>query len=219
MRAGTPSHLLDSYYMIYCEQAFNDFCDRHWPCSFRIRESRCTNVYFGHNDTKGHQNTRGKVIATGDYLPSFHYNNDLSKWIQCLETEIDKIEQARASSRPGLKADDVSLALHARNVQNFYRNIGLASNFISNYTCFCCLREVPLHPLTCGHVLCTPCVHSYGMPRGPGLIDILQCPICLPGEPQPQPTVIHLKPTLAGVRVLCLDGYTYQSLAMLISSS
>lgn len=206
LRAGTPSHLLDSYYMIYCEQAFNDFCDRHWPCSFHIRETRCTNVYIGHNETKGHQNARGKVIATGDYVPSFHYNNDLSRWIQSLEREMDKIERAKASSRPGLKADDISPALHAHNVQTFYHNLGLASNFISHYTCFCCLREVPLHPLTCGHVLCTPCVLSYGMPRSSGFIEILECPICLPRGFRPQPTIIQFKPTLAGVRVLCLDG-------------
>ena len=206
LRAGTPSHLLDSYYMIYCEQAFNDFCDRHWPCNFRIRETRCTSVFYGHNDTKGHQNAKGKVIATGDYVASFNYNKDLSRWIQCLEREIDKIEKAKASSRPALKAVDISPALHARNMQAFYHNIGPASNFISHYTCFCCLREVPLHPLTCGHVLCTPCVLSYGMPRGSGLTEILECPICLPGESRPQPSIIQFKPPLAGARVLSLDG-------------
>ena len=207
LRTGTPSHLLDSYYMIYCEQAFNDFCHRHWPCNFHIRDTRCTNVYFGHNDTKGHQNAKGKVIATGNYIPSFHYNNDLSRWIQCLEREIEKIEQAKASNRPGLfRADDITPALHARNMQTFYHNIGHASNFISHFTCFCCLREVPLHPLTCGHVLCTPCVRSYGLPRESGLTEISECPICLPGESSPQSSIIQFKPDLAGARVLCLDG-------------
>ena len=193
--------------MIYCEQAFNDFCDRHWPCSFQNnRKIRCTNVYLGHTSDKGHQNAMGKVIGDGDYVPSFNYNNDLSRWIQSLEREMDRIEQAKVSSRPGLKADDIILTLHAQNVQTFYHNIGLANNFISHYTCFCCLREIPLHPLTCGHVLCSPCVFSYGMPRGSGLIEILECPICMPRERWPQPTIIQFKHALAGVRVLSLDG-------------
>ena len=205
MRAGTPSHLLDAYYMVYCEQAFNDFCDRHWPCDFRTPKTQCDNVYLGHN-TKGHQNAMGKVIAAGDYVPSFHYSSDLSKWIQSLEREIDRIEKAKISSRPGLNVDDITPTIHARNVQAFYHNIGLDSNFISHYTCFCCLREIPLHPLTCGHVICSACVLSYGVPKGSGLIEILECPICLPREPRPQPTVIQFKPALAGVRVLSLDG-------------
>ena len=196
--------------MTYCEHAFNDFCNRYWPCSFQIRKNRCTNVYLGH-DTKGHQNRAGKVIAIGDYVPSFHYNNDLSRWIQSLEREIDRIEQAKVSSRPGIKADDITPIIHARNVRTFYHKIGLASNFISHYTCFCCLREIPLHPLTCGHVLCDPCVLSYSTPRGPGLMEILECPICLPREPYSQPMMVQFKPALAGVRVLCLDGYTYQN--------
>ncbi|KAL8906193.1 MAG: hypothetical protein Q9171_006376 [Xanthocarpia ochracea] len=48
-------------------------------------------VEVGHN-TKGHQTAQGKVIESGDYVPSFHYNRDLRQWIQCLEKELTKIE-------------------------------------------------------------------------------------------------------------------------------
>ncbi|KAK0515924.1 hypothetical protein JMJ35_001958 [Cladonia borealis] len=204
-RLGTPSYLLDSYYMMYCEQAFNDFCDRYWRCSYSNRKGQCENVQFGHS-TKGHQTAIGKVIATGDYDPSYNYNSDLRNWIQSLEREIEKIEQAKTSCRPNLNMDDITPTLHARNVRTFYHTIGLASNFISHYTCFCCLGEIPLHPLTCGHVLCSPCVRSYGKSKGSGLIEILECPICAREESGPQQTVIQFKPALAGVRVLCFDG-------------
>ena len=56
---GTPTQLLEDYYMTFYEQAFSDFCDRHWPCSFRKKKERCANVNFGHA-SKGHQNQRGE---------------------------------------------------------------------------------------------------------------------------------------------------------------
>ncbi|KAL8916178.1 MAG: hypothetical protein Q9172_006425 [Xanthocarpia lactea] len=40
----------------------------------------------------GHQTAQGKVIESGDYVPSFHYQRDLRQWIQCLEKELAKIE-------------------------------------------------------------------------------------------------------------------------------
>ncbi|KAL8777571.1 MAG: hypothetical protein Q9213_007807 [Squamulea squamosa] len=205
-RLGTPSYLLDTYYMSYCERAFTDFCDMHWPCNFRKGKLQCAKVEVGHN-TQGHQTAQGKVIASGDYIPSFHYNRDLRQWIQSLEREMAKIEYAKDTSRPSVNAENATPAIHVENLRSFYSNIGSASDFKSHCTCFCCLREVPLHPLTCGHVLCSPCVHSYGTPIEAGLIEISLCPVCLPEERRPYPaTTVQFKPKLAGVRVLCLDG-------------
>ncbi|KAL8968226.1 MAG: hypothetical protein Q9183_002563 [Haloplaca sp. 2 TL-2023] len=205
-RLGAPSHLLDSYYMSYCERAFTDFCDMHWPCSFRKGKLQCVKVAVGHN-TKGHQTAQGKLIETGEYVPSFRYHNDLRQWIQSLEKELANIEFAKDTSRPMLNPENVIPTLHVDNLQAFYSNIGSASDFKSHSTCFCCLREVPLHPLTCGHVLCTPCVYSYGTPRDTELIEVSHCPICLPEERRSYlAATIEFKPKLAGVRVLCLDG-------------
>lgn len=178
----------------------------HWPCSFRKGKLQCVKVEVGHN-TKGHQTAQGKVIEAGDYIPSFHYNRDMRQWIQCLERELAKIEFAKDSSRPMLNPENVIPTLHVENLRSFYSNVGSASDFRSHCTCFCCLREVPLHPLACGHVLCSPCVHSYGTPKEAELIEVSKCPICLPEERRPYPaTMIQFKPKLAGVRVLCLDG-------------
>lgn len=192
--------------MSYCERAFTEFCDMHWPCSFHKGKMQCAKVEVAHG-TKGHQTAQGKVIQSGEYVPSFHYNRDLRQWIQCLEREMGRIEHAKDANRPILNAEIATPTLHVENLRTFYSNVGSASDFKSHCTCFCCLREVPLHPLTCGHVLCDPCVHSYGTPKESGLIEVSQCPICLPVERRPHPaTTIQFKPPLAGVRVLCLDG-------------
>ena len=202
---GTPSHLLDSYYMIYCEQAFDEFCNMHWPCNYQKGKMRCANVYFGHT-TKGHQNDQGKVIANGEYVPSFHYDRDLGMWIQYLEREMERVEHAKATARPALFAEDLVPNLHLDNVHEFYRKMGSPGNFKSHCICFCCLREVPIHPLACGHILCTPCVHQYGISKASGLVEVSKCPICLPYESRQHNTLIQFKPQLAGIRTLCLDG-------------
>ncbi|KAL8765647.1 MAG: hypothetical protein Q9209_007327 [Squamulea sp. 1 TL-2023] len=130
-RLRAPSYLLDSYYMSYCERAFTDFCDIHWPCSFRKDKLQCAKPKVGHN-TKGHQTAEGKVIESGDYIPSFHYNRDLRQWIQSLEREMAKIEYAKDSSRPSVNAENATPAIHAENLRSFYSNIGSASDFKSH---------------------------------------------------------------------------------------
>lgn len=153
MRIGTLNQLLENYYMDYCEQAFADFCDFHWQCSFQKKNHRCANVFSGH--AKGHQIAMGKVLAYGDYIPSYHYKIDLCIWLRKLEKEISKIEGFK-DARPNSKVKKSPSDLHLENMKTFYRSIGSASNFRSHYTCYCCLREIPIHPLACGHVLCSP---------------------------------------------------------------
>ena len=204
MRAGTPNQLLEDYYMNYCEQAFADFCDWHWPCNYQKKNARCVNVYFGH--AKGHQNAAGKVLANGDYVPSFHYSNDLARWLFRLDQEINNIQVSKDDARPSRNVEEVLPALHVENMKTFYREIGSASNFRSHITCFCCLREIPVHPLTCGHVLCSPSERSYGVSKGRVLMEMLQCPICLAQDLWMSSCLIRFMPPLAGVRVLCLDG-------------
>ena len=194
--------------MAYCEQAFSDFCDRHWTCNFSLKNERCVNVNFGHI-SKGHQNREGKVIASGGFRPSFHYIRDLGSWIQGLEREIVQIQENRDKallSEPDLNAEEITSRLHVDNINNFYTQMGSASNFISHSTCFCCLREIPVHPLSCEHVLCTPCVRSYGKPDKRGSIKISECPIGGVEERWLEPCLVQFKPPLAGVRILCLDG-------------
>lgn len=203
MRAGTPKQLVEDYYMDYCEKAFSDFCDWHWPCNFQKKNFRCANVRSGH--AKGHQNTAGKVMAPGLYSPSFRYYNDLGRWLRRLDQEINNIQNSKGDARSSLNVEAVP-TLHVANMKNFYRKKGSPRKFRSHYTCFCCLREVPVHLLTCGHVLCSPCVRSYGVPKGRVFMEMLKCPICLVDDIRMPSCLIRFMPPLAGVRILCLDG-------------
>lgn len=193
--------MLDDYYMSYCEQAFAYFCDRHWPCNFMKRGLRCANPYSGH--AKGHQNANGKMLAKGAYDPSFSYGNDLWTWTLRLEREINNIQVSKDNAESSLKVKKSLTTLHLENIKTFYGKIGSANNFQSHCTCFCCLREIPIHPLACGHILCSSCVRSYGVPKGRILMEVLSCPIC---KAQNYGRLIKFMPPLAGVRILCLDG-------------
>ena len=205
MRAGTPIKLLENHYMNYCEQALDEFCSRHWPCDFRGNKNvGCVNVKSGH--AKGHQDKEGNVLAWGDYTPSFHYKSLVGYWTLELSEKVNSMQEYKDHARPGLDIEKVIPTLHVENMRNFYQDIGPSSNFINHYTCFCCLRESPVHPLTCGHVLCSPCVRLYGVPKDTGFIEMSECPICpAPGLLIP-PRLIKFKPSLAGSRILCLDG-------------
>ena len=187
--------------MDYCEQAFALFCDFHWPCDFQKKNLSCANVSSGH--ARGHQNALGKLLAYGVYVPSFHYKNDLDRWMVRLDQEINNIQASKWDGRPSLKVEESPSTRHLENLETFYRTIGSASNFRSHYTCYCCLREIPIHPLACGHVLCSPCVRSYGKHNGKVFMEMSSCPIC---HVQDSGTLIKFMPPLAGVRVLCLDG-------------
>lgn len=204
MRTGAPSQLLEHYYMDYCEQALDEFCCRHWPCQFRSGCKPCVNVKFGH--AKGHQDAAGKLLRKGDYTPSFHFKSLMGYWTVWLGERIKSIQESKDHIRPSLDIEKVIPAMHHENMRKFYKDIGPTSNFRSHYTCFCCLRESPVHPLTCGHVLCSPCVRFYGVPKDEGSLEMLECPICPAKSVLNPPCLIGFKRPLAGSRVLCLDG-------------
>lgn len=95
--------------------------------------------------------------------------------------------------------------LHHELMNAFYEKLAPANHFISHSTCFSCLSELPKHPLPCGHVICTSCSHSYGEAKGKGLIELTSCPLHASTHWDYQ-CYIKVKPALAGVRILCLDG-------------
>ena len=204
MRTGTPNQLFEDHYMEYCEQAFTDFCEWHWPCNFQKKDSRCVNVYSGH--AKGHQNAAGKVLAVGSFVPSFHHNNELCKWIQRIDKDLNKIQISKDDASPGFNVDEVISKLHIENMKTFCKEMGHTNNLSSHYTCFCCLREIPIHPLACGHVLCSACVCSYGVSKDTGTVKMDNCPICQAQNLRQSSSLVCFMPPLAGARVLSLDG-------------
>jgi hypothetical protein len=94
-------------------------------------------------------------------------------------------------------------------METFFERVPEAKMFISHSTCFCCLMQVPQHPLRCGHVLCTACIKAYGSPKQSRVTwEMKYCPLH-EGETQERGTstwVIKFKPEFAGVRLLSLDG-------------
>ena len=194
--------------MDYCEQAFNEFCDRHWPCNFRRSDTLCVNVAVGHE--KGHQDHTGRLFSSGAYVPSYNFKKDFNSWIQLLQHHLNDMQKSKNKAALGRsESADVEFTfnLHRINLQKFYREIGSAKRFKSHFTCFCCLRGGPIHPLLCGHILCNACVRLFGKSKGKDFIEMAECPLEGRESYWHQPCVIKFMPRLAGARVLCLDGY------------
>ena len=214
---GKALDLFDKFYARSCVAALEHFCDRYWPCSFVSKKGKsCVNVRSSHA-AKGHQSAYGKIISSGPYESAFSSFNFSDNWIAFLKDRLQRIEaefqEKRNATVPKkdnpLTANDRILAynLHKKYMGSFFRSYeGFdASTFISLTTCFCCLMEVPEHPLQCGHVLCTQCVKAYGFQYDSHSMLMNYCPLdsTLSFD---KPWVIHFKPEYAGVRILSLDG-------------
>lgn len=206
---GPADQLLEKQYLYHCDSALEDFCAIFWPCTFHNkRGERCVNVKERH--TKGHQNRRGNIIGTGPYEAKFTFDDFAEEWLQYLRQSVLEIEKGLNSEVVTSQSTDIVIMtkIHQVNVNSFYHRVGGAQRFVSHCTCFCCLRELAEHPLPCGHVLCTPCIHGYGKPHNelPGSYTVASCPLHDFDAVFRVPSEIIFKPQLAGVRVLALDG-------------
>jgi hypothetical protein len=162
--------------------------------------------------TKGHQNQRGSIIGTGSYEATFTFDGFAEDWFCFLRETVlrfqEKLDTAMLTS-PAADELEITTKLHLANVNMFYHNAGGAQMFVSNTSCFCCLRELAQHPLPCGHVLCTPCIKGYGQPHRElsASYEMSSCPLHERHTVFKAPWQVYFKPPLAGVRVLSLDGY------------
>jgi len=192
------------YYGHHCEAAFVTFSNRHWICEYGEGKNACVNVRQAHS-SKDHQNALGS-ITPGTYMCSFKPESAMAEWIQQVSSWLDQLQVDREHnfSIANSTLIEYTTKAHRTILQHFYSNAGGASRFKSHTSCFCCLRELPEHPLLCGHVFCTACVLSYARPHGHGTYEFWYCP--LHSDDSLEPSLITLKPALAGVRVLCLDG-------------
>lgn len=200
--------MFDEYYIDPCEDALEDFCNTYWPCNFENKSGRCTLAKSGHNQ-KGHQNAEGKILATGKYRTDFYADNYAETWIDDLRWNLDVIQkdlQFRMSLQPQSDEQEIAFKLHRDKMDSFYTTISGAKNFMSNSTCFSCLRGLPEHPMPCGHVLCTVCVKSYGHKSDKTIVQLSSCPLHTHETQWQPPWKISIKPQYAGVRVLSLDG-------------
>ena len=180
----------------------------YWPCNFKNRHGRCCNMKSGHNP-KGHQSSDGKILAAGEYQSDFQADNYADEWIENLRHNLDDIQrslQDALTRLPHMTEQEAASRLHREIMNDFYIRLGRVSNFVSHSTCFSCLRELPEHPLPCGHVLCAPCVEAYGIRCDKTLIRMKACPLHVYETQWLSPWQIRVKPLYAGVRILSLDG-------------
>ena len=115
-----------------------------------------------------------------------------------------------SSSSIGVETTEEEAAskLHHQTMNEFYQRLAPAEHFVSHTACFCCLRELPEHALRCGHIFCSACMRSYGSTKEKkGFICLKSCPLHSHATQWKFPFEIKVKPALAGVRVLSLDGY------------
>ncbi len=194
--------------MVYCDDAIEDFCDRHWPCEFSSSEGRCTNVRSGHSP-KGHQLRNGKSFGSGPYQSSFSTEFYSDTW-KCkihhdLEILLNMLREAGDDYEP---EELVASRIHKDSVLTpFFQHVKSSEYYVSHSTCFSCLIAPPEHMLPCSHVICTPCLQAYGAAKGKVLMEITSCPLW---HERPmtwdKPWQIVLKPASAGTRILTLDG-------------
>ena len=190
------------------DRALDEFCNNWWPCKYRLKDKRCINTKTGLS--KGHQDKSGRPFGSGPFESYFIADRYRPTWHHCLRLNLDQIRQSMQrtySNVPRQKVGEAQFAadLHLRRLNEFYENLGNVEDFSSNAACLCCLRELPEHPLPCGHVLCSLCVRGFGQPRSKMVFTFNCCPM----HPHNRWDVEHrisLKPYLAGTRVLTLDG-------------
>ncbi|KAF8852713.1 hypothetical protein BDZ45DRAFT_807214 [Acephala macrosclerotiorum] len=204
---GTHSVLLLHYKESY-SRALKDFCEICWPCSFMYKGAHCVNTQRGH--ARGHQDAHGNLLYTGPYVSTGGFTEESfgDDWHKMLESNLDQTRVRMSKMMRGEIAKEEQSAaaeLHLERINQFYSKLGDLSRYRNHAACFCCLREFPEHPLPCGHVLCTPCVKSFARRKNRVTYVLDWCPLHK-HERWGQEWEIAVKPALAGVRILTLDG-------------
>jgi hypothetical protein len=187
-----------------CDYALNEFSNAYWPCKFQNNQGSCANKKVGHS--KGHQNWHGKIIGSGNYKSDFSSDTFKEEWHDILKKEmVQKSLNVNTIMQKDTNVieEKVIEDLHFELMQVFYKDLGGAGKFQSHATCLCCLGELPEHPLRCGHVLCTACIHSYSSSNEESSLAMDSCPLHKEETALEAPWSM---PQLAGIRIMCLDG-------------
>lgn len=211
-RKGRVDELFSNYEKFF-DWAMGEYLELHYPCSYVSPDGtrQCMLVKARHQP-KGHQDNLG-IIAAGDYQAAFD-SSFIHRWKAQLRSAIEglhrdfsyELEQAsQIQDTNAIPEERIALDLHIEYLNNFFEAVGPAASIVSHSTCFCCLMDVPEHPLPCGHVLCTACIKAYGK-QHKAAVSLPCCPLHREATNWARPAVIKFKPAGAGVRVLALDG-------------
>ena len=211
-RKGRVDELFSNYEKFF-DYAMGEYLELHYPCSFVSPDgTRQCQLVKARHQVKGHQDEEG-IICAGDFVAAFD-RKFVSGWKSQLKAAIEgihrdfsyEIEQAsQVEDTNAIPEERIALDLHIEYLNQFYETVGPAAAIVSHATCFCCLMDVPEHPLPCGHVLCNACIKAYGKEDRLS-ISLSCCPMHREATRWAIPAVIKFKPAGAGVRVLALDG-------------
>lgn len=202
-------------YIDHFDETLDDFCEKIWPCEFVSSKGRCVNVRAGHTQ-KGHQLSRGQILAAGDYVSHFTAETYRQEFRSHIFTNLQELLSSLTTLTGNSGAEhEAASKLHESMILGpFYRHVGGAENFVSHSACLSCLVLPAQHCLPCGHVVCTQCAKDFGTPRGQNQVEMKFCPLHK-DETLDLRQMVMLKPDNAGVRVLSLDGGGVRGVIML----
>lgn len=210
-RKGRVDELFTNYEKFF-DYAMGEYLELHYPCSFVSPDGRQCQLVKARHQPKGHQDDQG-IIAAGDYQAAFD-SSFLPSWKGQLRSAIESLHRdfsyeleqaAQVEDTNAIPEERIALDLHIEYLNHFFEAVGPAASICSHSTCFCCLMDVPEHPLPCGHVLCTACIKAYGRQQKSTVL-MACCPLHREATSWARPAPIKFKPAGAGVRVLSLDG-------------
>ena len=194
--------------MAFCDDAIEDFCDRHWPCEFSSLEGRCSNVKSGHS-SKGHQLRNGKSFGSGPYQSRFSAESYVDTWKCKIHHHLELLLNRLREAHDDYESEElVASRIHKEFILTpFFQHVKACENYVSHSTCFSCLTAPPEHMLPCSHVICTPCLQAYGVTKGKVLIEVTSCPL-LHDRPMSwnKPWQVIFKVRTSAVNVLCFSA-------------
>ena len=138
-----------------------------------------------------------------------------------LVNSLARLEEECRNRSDGKSEEVVAAELHRdKTIRSYYEKFrSINDTIFSNTSCLVCLMYTPEHRLPCGHVLCTPCLRAFGKLEQDVIITISSCPMPHRRIYWNDRWSIPIKPTLAGTRILCLDGFVFHPQTNIITLS
>jgi hypothetical protein len=206
-----PEVIFDDQLGAFCRHALNSYRLQFATCAFTFDNGTpCAAGWANHNV---HQASKKGNVEPGPFQCRRKWAEDRSDtrdmWIQDLKKRFateyrnvfDPIQ--RVVPNNGL---DATTRLRNRRVEVnkvYHREWRYIK---SNKTCLSCFQHVPDHVLHCGHAYCARCVQELGelSRKAECALEMQSCLLCRPDDHFSH--LVFLKPKLAGIRVLSLDG-------------
>lgn len=217
----TPDSVFDANMQAICSRAVTHFLDHNLQCAFTdvVSREKCVNTKIGH--AAGHQSATGQLLKSGLFV---HELFDSARFVSDVKTHIRHILQTLGEKDPTSRQEWRRLAAEQqqeyidvlRSLGGYPHSVGRPRPFtivVFSRICHGCLFGRPEYSFPCEHSLCATCLEDFDQTdpknRYPGLFLHKRCVTCaasssIPGGPWPRK--IHVRPDLAGLRVLALDG-------------